>query len=148
MNPHALSWKMLRGIGGEVDSRIRLKFSPDQPGHNMQRYESIESEVTLLVPFTFNGHNLFAVETAVEMSTTMRTVSKRSELDVIIRDLRRMAYGRALVMCAESIPKLMAEVRGTVSNRKKLKKARATLNRFGAWNSMLLFKAAQRTEEE
>ena len=133
INLHAQQFEKLAAMGGEVDSRVILSHTPVQPGHGMQRYDRITAKVVLLIPFTFSGHELCAAVEGEDISTTMRTVARRYELNVIIRDLRRNAFAKAILDASEEIPRMMKGVRPTVSNKKMLRKTRATLNKFDSW---------------
>ena len=129
----------LRSIGGEADGRVIFKLAGTQPGQDMIRYESIEAKITLIIPFTFNGHDLISVVEAGEIETTMKTVRNISELYALLCQLRRAALGKALQKAMIDIPKQMKDIRGTVSNRKTKKKVRATLNKFGVWGLAVLY---------
>ena len=132
-------FNLLRSIGGDADGRIVFKLAGTQPGHKMTRYESVEVRVTLMIPFTFNGHELVSVVEGDEIDTTMRTVTNITELSELLSRLRVTALGKALYKATQDIPQQMKDVRGTVSNRKIKKKVRATLRRFEAWNLAMNF---------
>jgi hypothetical protein len=148
MNVLTKHFGLLRDVGGEADGRIIFKLTESQPNHNMTRYEWIEARVTLMIPYTFNGHDLISVVEGEQQNSTMRTVASITELYALLSHLRMAALGKALHKATLDIPQQMRDIRGTVSNRKVKKKVRATLRKFDGWNLAQNVENAIRLKEQ